>query len=212
MNDISREAALAHFGVKGMRWGVRKQPTTTPSTTKPRMSNKKKAVIAGALLTGAAITIAVLDRSGKIPISPLTPLLDKIDSKAEDTLWNLNIPTPRMRREQDLWNEATVDLHLRKPGRPLFRDMSTKDPSRSRDGRPWSEMINEYRQTTSRGKQAVENLSDYDKAKKLMADFDADIRKAHQELTERARRSDPTYSPHTDPYTPPYEIQRLRGG
>ena len=39
MNDISREEALAHFGIKGMRWGVRNEPGTggrASSSKKPR--------------------------------------------------------------------------------------------------------------------------------------------------------------------------------
>lgn len=30
MTDISREQTLAHFGVKGMRWGVRNDPGSEP--------------------------------------------------------------------------------------------------------------------------------------------------------------------------------------
>lgn len=39
MTDISREEALTHFGVKGMRWGVRNQ--TLPSTISTNTSTKK---------------------------------------------------------------------------------------------------------------------------------------------------------------------------
>jgi hypothetical protein len=66
---ISNE--LYHHGVKGMRWGVRKQVTSSSSSKakSPKLSDaqktniKKGAKIAGKILVGAAATYAVV----KIP-------------------------------------------------------------------------------------------------------------------------------------------------
>jgi len=41
MTEITREEALAHFGVKGMRWGVRNEKTTTSSISKKETIKKK---------------------------------------------------------------------------------------------------------------------------------------------------------------------------
>ena len=35
MNEKSRDEALAHFGIKGMRWGVRKDEETLSSDVSP---------------------------------------------------------------------------------------------------------------------------------------------------------------------------------
>ena len=55
---IDEDEVLAHHGVKGMRWGVRKQrPSGGAGTTKKRkgLSRKQKAAIAGVLGTAAAV-------------------------------------------------------------------------------------------------------------------------------------------------------------
>ena len=61
MTQPTREEALAHFGVKGMRWGVRNASSnTSPSEPKKRMSNKKKAAIGISILAvGTAATVPV---------------------------------------------------------------------------------------------------------------------------------------------------------
>lgn len=41
MTDISREQALAHFGVKGMRWGVRNEDDLSPSLTRRETKAQK---------------------------------------------------------------------------------------------------------------------------------------------------------------------------
>ena len=55
---IDEDEVLAHHGVKGMRWGVRKQrPSGGAGTTRKRkgLSRKQKAAIAGVLGTAAAV-------------------------------------------------------------------------------------------------------------------------------------------------------------
>ena len=74
MTQPTREEALAHFGVKGMRWGVRNASSnTSPSEPKKRMSTKKKAAIGiSVLAVGTAATVAVLAKNGNIPIKDIS--------------------------------------------------------------------------------------------------------------------------------------------
>lgn len=67
---IDEDEVLAHFGVKGMRWGVRKQRAASggAGSTKKRkgLSRKQKAAIAGVLGTAAAAGAGYyLRKSGK---------------------------------------------------------------------------------------------------------------------------------------------------
>ena len=79
MTQPTREEALAHFGVKGMRWGVRKSETSSASSEpKKRMSNKKKAAIGvGVLAVGTAVTLAVLGKHGNLPVQHISMRLPR---------------------------------------------------------------------------------------------------------------------------------------
>lgn len=86
MTQPTREEALAHFGVKGMRWGVRNTPssTSTKTSTKKRRSTKKKAAIGVSVLAvGAVVTAAILGKHGKLPIENIL----RRDSKSD--LWSI---------------------------------------------------------------------------------------------------------------------------
>ncbi len=88
---ISRDEALAHFGVRGMRWGVRKDsPSTSSNQSKKGMSKKKKVAIgAGVVVAGSAITVSLLAKNGKIPISELSEFTKYLPSKNQQSeLWN----------------------------------------------------------------------------------------------------------------------------
>ena len=161
MSDISREQALAHFGVKGMRWGVRNETTRSSTEPKNKMSTKKKVAIGvGVVAVGTAVTLAVLGKHGKLPIKEVSNL---IPSRS---------PSP------ELWNQAT-----------RHADTGAKKVKRLSDS----------------GAMEV-------KFKKILAEFDADIAKAHKAETDWMRKADPLYNPRTDPYIPAYELQRLRTG
>lgn len=171
MNDISRENALAHFGVKGMRWGVRKQPTTSPSTTtKPRMSKKTKTAIAVAVLTaGIAVTAVFLNQRGQLPIKDIS-----------------------RNKDGKLWDDVVKDFAKKNSPTP-----QTSAHSTARKGA-------EFIQKTAAD-------LDYEKAKRLVAEFDKSIKEAHKNLTEQAKKDNPNYVPRLDPYIPSYELERLYG-
>ncbi len=65
---------LEHFGMKGMRWGVRKERTSESESggTKEGMSTKKKAAIVGGVLVGAAIAGMIVRSHGSTPMSKVS--------------------------------------------------------------------------------------------------------------------------------------------
>lgn len=54
---------LEHFGVKGMKWGVRTDSKQSSNRT-PLSSNQKRVVAGTAVTVGAAATVAILKVSG----------------------------------------------------------------------------------------------------------------------------------------------------
>lgn len=84
------EALLAHFGVKGMHWGVRKKredsgeqthnQSNEQQTTKPKKYfglTKKQAIIGAGVLVGIAITGVVLHKTGGYPLANLEKGLER---------------------------------------------------------------------------------------------------------------------------------------
>ena len=160
MTNISRDQALAHFGVKGMRWGVRNETSSVSREPKKGISTKKKVAIGvGVLAVGTAVSLAVLGKHGNLPI---------------------------------------------------------KDISKSVSLKKSSSAVKVSRQTVDRGSKAVKDLSDKGlielKFKQIVAEFDADIAKAHEEETRWMLKNVPSFNPRDNPYLPEYELQRLRGG
>lgn len=71
------EDFLAHYGVKGMRWGVRNASDSggTATTRKGLSEGQKKALKVGAgvaAITGAAIVTGILAKNGKLPVAQLS--------------------------------------------------------------------------------------------------------------------------------------------
>ncbi len=67
---------LAHFGVKGMRWGVRKERDESDEASAARRERFKKAAIATGVLTvaaGSAYVAYTLNKDGKLPVKSLRP-------------------------------------------------------------------------------------------------------------------------------------------
>ena len=86
------DAYLEHFGVKGMRWGVRKDHSA--GEPKTPMSKRKKVAVGVstglAIATGAALVASTLMSSGSVSTSSLPRYnsgnLDKVTRLMEDVL------------------------------------------------------------------------------------------------------------------------------
>jgi len=73
MTEITREEALEHFGIRGMKWGVRRE-SQSEGDSHGLSSNQKKAIAIGAgaaILAGAAATGYILNRNGNVPMHTL---------------------------------------------------------------------------------------------------------------------------------------------
>lgn len=65
------DEALEHFGVKGMRWGVRKNRDSGTSPDHARAKKVAKVAGAAALVGGAAVAVYVLNKNGHLPVKHL---------------------------------------------------------------------------------------------------------------------------------------------
>ena len=66
--------ALAHFGVKGMRWGIRKDRSASSAPNSSKAATVKKVaggIGAVAMIGGAAFVAHKLSQGGSLPISSL---------------------------------------------------------------------------------------------------------------------------------------------
>ena len=91
---------IQHFGVKGMRWGVRKDRGGSSDPRRPispeqaeRRRKLKKALVAGgviALTVGAAVVGAQLHKNGKLPYSKIPKRSKKLDEAVKKVV---EVPT-----------------------------------------------------------------------------------------------------------------------
>lgn len=92
---------------------------------------------------------------------------------------------------------------LNKHGKLPIKQISIK-PSKMDD------IPKRHQQTTEYGAKAAKKMSDTDAFKKLLKDMEADIADAHKEETRwMLSQRIPSYNPHTDPYLPKAELQRI---
>jgi hypothetical protein len=106
---------LVHFGVKGMRWGVRKSEESSSNTPKTPMSTKKKVAIgvgvAATVVVGAAVTAYILKNRGSNPISYSENVRTRKSSIVGKLLkqhgWK-RAPTPDYRYRNQLAKEITA--------------------------------------------------------------------------------------------------------
>lgn len=68
---------LAHYGIKGMKWGVRRPNDAEGGSSRRHLSEgQKKALKIGAGLAvtaGAALTVSMMIKSGRIPVTSINP-------------------------------------------------------------------------------------------------------------------------------------------
>lgn len=91
---------IQHFGVKGMRWGVRKDRGGSSDPRRPISSEQaerrrklKKALVVGgviALTVGAAVVGAQLHKNGKLPYSKIPERSKKLDEAVKKVV---EVPT-----------------------------------------------------------------------------------------------------------------------
>lgn len=121
---------LAHVGIKGMRWGVRKaepdaasagsNSSTTPTTTtvgigqKQPLSTKKKVAIGVAILAGAAATALILNSFGGRQIAGNT-ILNR-GAKVQEAVQGND---GQIRRRLSSGRAAVKKLFQRRPGQQL---------------------------------------------------------------------------------------------
>jgi hypothetical protein len=91
MNDISREDALEHFGVKGMHWGVRKASSDIDEQVYDSSPAKgtghkvaKGLAIAGVITAGAIAATIILGKSGGASVASINSTAIKGAAQAKD--------------------------------------------------------------------------------------------------------------------------------
>lgn len=145
--------ALAHYGIKGMRWGVRRpdgpegtvssgtssknddQPASKSAGSKSSSGKsegltdgQKKAIkyaAGGALVAGAIIGTAVLARNGKIPISSLQSSAFNKNSFAAETKRMAKIPGTLANREAQLAKATEFSRTMKPESRAQFMQRVT---------------------------------------------------------------------------------------
>ena len=145
--------SLAHYGIKGMRWGVRrsdgpegtvssgtsskKDDQPAPKSAGSKSSSGKsegltdgqkkalKYAAGGALVAGALIGTAVLARNGKIPISSLQNSVINKNSFASQTRRMAKIPGTIANREAQLADAAEFSRTMKPEFRAQFMQRVT---------------------------------------------------------------------------------------
>jgi hypothetical protein len=113
ITELERDAALAHFGVKGMKWGVRKAQTVrggryalkddaterrlvegTPPAKKGLTPGQKKALKTTAAVVGTAAALYVINKNHQVKVDALVKSIDQsranINASAKEFNRNLN--------------------------------------------------------------------------------------------------------------------------
>jgi hypothetical protein len=181
MSEMTREEALAHFGVKGMKWGQRKQRSSSKRSAGQRladskfgrlskanvdryhsqkragkMTDAKKALLGASAIVGALAVATVVANSGMVPRNSV----------------RLAVSTP------------------------LGRKPATKLSPGIQEG--IRKAVKEGQRVT-----ATENF------KREMNVMLKDIADAHAEQTRWMKANVPNYNPRENPFLPPSELLRL---
>jgi hypothetical protein len=79
------EEYLEHYGVKGMKWGVRKQ-RDDGSPRRKLTPNQKKAIVGGVVAVGAITAMVVLGKQGKLPVDQIVNAGRALKSSPRSTI------------------------------------------------------------------------------------------------------------------------------
>lgn len=100
---------LEHFGVKGMKWGVRKE-RDSGSKQPHKVFNKRNAAIAGGVLAvGAGVAVAVLAKNGNIPM-PEFHTNPQVRNLAMQGAKHAAEAQVRRNHEKALWDQKVKDM------------------------------------------------------------------------------------------------------
>ena len=102
---------LAHFGVRGMKWGQRKKSSSSSSSGKSGSSKmspatKKKFAVGAAVLGGAAVAAIILSRRGRTPVVKIGKVnlrpstMDKLREAQKMKIDNFNKIKPTLGKTQ----------------------------------------------------------------------------------------------------------------
>jgi hypothetical protein len=123
---------LVHFGVRGMKWGVRKSQSSGSSGSIPKkMSTKKKVAIGvggAVLVAGAAFATYKLKSNGKLPILEVGKAATGKSgqlyvSNLSNKQWDTKIASQKMRYA------AMSRSARRRADRNLLRSLPKSDPN-----------------------------------------------------------------------------------
>jgi hypothetical protein len=130
VSDVSFTATddfLAHYGIKGMRWGVRKADDSDSSPRKGLSDGQKKALKVGAgvaAVAGAAVVATILVKNGNVKVPSRTYYKPNPHGKeAADNFYN-NVARGRKQVENMLRDDrTTLDRMLSGQQGSLYRMM-----------------------------------------------------------------------------------------
>jgi hypothetical protein len=174
--------SLEHFGVKGMKWGVRRKSAKSGSSgnaspqKKRGLSTKQKVVLGTTLAVGAVAATAILSKSGRVSIRSVP----SIKSSSSTTI---------TRSTKKPMSVAEVKANSEKYWR--------RNP----------ELAKKLNVQTD----AKRFLESNDIASKLVSTMMADLAEAHANQSRYMQKQYPGYNPRGNPFTPAYELSRLSG-
>lgn len=184
--------ALEHYGIKGMKWGVRRNPNRTPLTAEQKHARNKKIAkgVGAAAVVGAGVALAVLGHQGKLPTADLL----KAGSAAAAAV-----------------KKGDGFLFGTRPSPSVVRNYSVPTSSKKA---PYSmeDALRDYnREFGTSKKPSKSSPVDFDlQIKKLVKQMEDSIAEAHAEQTRYMLKTVPGYNPRSNEFSP--EARRLRIG
>jgi hypothetical protein len=121
------EELLMHFGIRGMKWGVRKQKPSGGSSSKKGMSTKKKVAIAAgglAVVAGVAATAYLLKTRGGVKVPKIGPTVNRVTNLP---------PVPKVPSPFEMRLQAGMSAHrtaMNRVGAQQITDKAWRDQAK----------------------------------------------------------------------------------